>query len=102
MKDEFGNYTGRNPKPSWRKRNEYRIDAFKFWWLAWWPAIIGAIMAALAISWVYRMATRPPAAAITLNRSEWACTQTARELAYITPQGIPINQTTCLQWSRQP
>ena len=99
MNDEFGNYIGCDPKPSWRERNEHRIHALKFWW----PEVIVVIAVVLAGGLAsYYAATRLPAATVTLDRSEWACTQTAHELAYVTPQGIPISRTKCMQWSRQP
>lgn len=43
-----------------------------------------------------------PTAAITLDRAHWACTQSMREVAFVTKQGVPINHTACTQWSYQP
>jgi hypothetical protein len=64
------------------------------------PALILITLLAALGFWLY--ARSEPSAVLVLDRSEWACTQSAKTLVYITPQGVPINQRECTQWNRQP
>lgn len=110
MKDEFGNYIGPDPPPppAWKVYGkafgrwlfDKAEDAWSFAEIIAPPLIVIAILAlamAVAVSAVIK-----PKETITLDRSEWVCTQASRETVVVTQQGIPLNKTVCMQWSRQP
>ena len=110
MKDEFGNFTGADPPPPPAWRSWLRVigrwlrDTLEDFWNFIEFIMPGLILIAIVgiLGGIVITKLNKPTATITLDRSEWACTNLVREAAFVTQQGIPINHSTCTQWSKQP